>query len=247
MTTISSHVIGLMSLLDVQGNNVKIPQQLGRPNYVALDKVLQACGGKWNKSAKAHVFDADPSDVLDAAMLTGEYADRKKDFDQFDSPPDVIEKVIYNARLSAGLAVLEPSAGVGLLATEAAQTGALVDVYEIDPGRIEILRNNPAIQNVWEMDFLESAPNRVYDRVVMNPPFSRQLDIDHVNHALKFLVPGGRLVAVMSAGVLFRDNLKTVKFRDHVIEQGGMFEQLPDGAFKASGTMVRSVVVTIDR
>jgi 16S rRNA G1207 methylase RsmC len=35
----------------------------------------------------------------------------------------------------------------------------------------------------------------------MNPPFARQADIHHVNHALKFLKPDGLLVSVMSAGV----------------------------------------------
>ena len=46
-----------------------------------------------------------------------------------------------------------------------------------------------------------------FDRVVMNPPFCRGRDLDHVRHALRFVAPGGRLVAIMSAGVAFREDV----------------------------------------
>jgi hypothetical protein len=50
---------------------------------------------------------------------------------------------------------------------------------------------------------------------------------------------------VMSASVTFRDNKLTQDFRDLVRERGGDIEALPEGAFKDSGTMVRTVIVTI--
>lgn len=98
---------------------------------------------------------------------------------------------------------------------------------------------------VTKADFLLASPNPVYDRVMMNPPFAKQADIRHVLHALKFLRPDGLLVSVMSAGVTFRDNRLTQDFRDLVRSRGGDIEALPDGAFKASGTMVNTVIVTI--
>ena len=72
-----------------------------------------------------------------------------------------------------------------------------------------------------------------------------QADIHHVTHALKFLKPGGKLVSVMSASVIFRENKLTKEFRDLVESRGGFFEKLPDGSFKESGTMVRTVIVVI--
>jgi type I restriction-modification system DNA methylase subunit len=93
--------------------------------------------------------------------------------------------------------------------------------------------------------FLNQAPTPEYDRVVMNPPFAKQADIKHVMHALKFLKPDGKLVSVMSASVDFRDNKLTKEFRDLIAERGGRIEALPDGAFKESGTMVRTVIVEI--
>ena len=102
-----------------------------------------------------------------------------------------------------------------------------------------------ADEAVAQADFLEVEPDPIYDRIVMNPPFSRQQDIDHVLHAAEFLAPGGRLTAVMSAGVMFRTNTKTVEFRDFVNAMGEQtFEALPDNSFQESGTNVNTVIVS---
>ena len=73
----------------------------------------------------------------------------------------------------------------------------------------------------------------------------KQADIKHVQHALRFLKPDGLLTSVMSAGVSFRDNRLTQDFRDLIRARGGDIEALPEGAFKASGTMVNTIIATI--
>ncbi len=98
---------------------------------------------------------------------------------------------------------------------------------------------------MYVADFLEVPPRAVYDRVLMNPPFSGQADIRHVTHALGFVKPGGMVVAVMSAGVAFRTDKATAEFREMVTASGGEITPLPEGAFKASGTDVRTVLVTL--
>lgn len=80
----------------------------------------------------------------------------------------------------------------------------------------------------------------------MNPPFSRQADIKHVSHALKFLKPNGRLVSVMASSMTFRSNKLTTEFRELIDLRNGWIEKLPEGAFKSSGTMVNTVIVVID-
>jgi type I restriction-modification system DNA methylase subunit len=85
-----------------------------------------------------------------------------------------------------------------------------------------------------------------FDRVIMNPPFANQADIAHVTHALKFLNYGGRLVAIMSAGVSFRGDRKATGFREMVEKLGGVIEPLPEGSFKEAGTSVNAVMVTLD-
>jgi 16S rRNA G1207 methylase RsmC len=97
---------------------------------------------------------------------------------------------------------------------------------------------------IREGDFLDMVPVTIYDRVCMNPPFERQQDIDHVMHAWKFLKPNGRLVAIMASSVAFRENKKTVEFREFLAANGHL-EHNPEGAFKESGTMVNTVTVVL--
>jgi hypothetical protein len=54
----------------------------------------------------------------------------------------------------------------------------------------------------------------------MNLPFAKQDDIRHVLHALKFLKPGGHLVAIMSASTMFRANKLATDFRELVASMG---------------------------
>ena len=89
------------------------------------------------------------------------------------------------------------------------------------------------------------APNACYDRIVANPPFLRQLDIKHIQHALHFLKPDGLLTSVMSASVSYRSNKLTTEFRELIAARNGSIEELPDGSFKESGTLARTVIVTI--
>lgn len=67
--------------------------------------------------------------------------------------------------------------------------------------------------------------------MIMNPPFSHKRDIAHIQHAWKFLQPGGTLVAIASAGVKYRSDAKTHEFRTwldrigaSVTENGAIFE-----------------------
>jgi type I restriction-modification system DNA methylase subunit len=80
----------------------------------------------------------------------------------------------------------------------------------------------------------------------MNPPFERQQDIDHVNHAWKFVMLGGRLVAIMSAGILFRENRKTKEFIE-IVNTHGYIERLPENSFRDAGTGVNTCLVVMDK
>lgn len=80
----------------------------------------------------------------------------------------------------------------------------------------------------------------------MNPPFSRQQDVDHVLHALKFLKPGGTLVSVMSASVCFRTNRKTPDFWEVLKRQHSYQRQdNPENSFAESGTQINTCTVVV--
>lgn len=242
---VEDDVLAVLSRAETNGNALVLTGQLDRRMYERTNKVLEAAGGKWNRKAKAHIFDDEAANRVDQIILSGEVEVPKDEFNFFPSPPDVVARLMELAEVSQGMRVLEPSAGKGAIAYACAEAGATVDCYELMEANFVALAGDMRLGSVRHMDFLAQAPEASYDRVVMNPPFAKQADIKHVHHAMRFLKPGGLLVSVMAASVAFRDNKLTQDFRNLIRERGGDIEALPEGAFKASGTMVRSVIVTI--
>lgn len=242
---VQDDVLAVLSHAETNGNALVLVGQLDRNMYTRTNKVLEAAGGKWNRKAKAHLFDDEAATRVDQIILSGEVAVPKDEFNFFPSPPDVVARLMELACVRPGMRVLEPSAGKGAIAYACVDAGATVDCFELMEANFIALAGDARLGSVRHMDFLAQAPEPIYDRVGMNPPFLKQADIKHVLHALRFLKPGGLLVSVMAAGVAFRENKLTEDFRDMIRERGGNIEALPEGAFKVSGTMVRSVIVTI--
>lgn len=243
-TRIDNDVLAVLDRAEKNGCRLVITEQLDRKMYVRVNAAVEAAGGKWNRGAKAHVFDGDAAAAIEDVMLTGEIV-RPQDLGFFETPAAVVARLLDLARPAAGMQVLEPSAGRGAIARDVRALVDRVDSIEIDERHIPALDDLRA-GFVTMADFLTVEPVKGYDLVVMNPPFARQADIRHVTHAHRFLRPGGRLVSVMSAGAAFRGNRLTVDFRRLVAENGGMIEALPDGSFKPSGTMVNTVIVAMN-
>ena len=249
---IDTNVLRILSNSTTAGELLHLPGQLDRKDYVAVAKVIEAAGGKWVTKQKAHVFAGlDAGERLEQILLTGEVDVPKDDFDYFPTPPAIVAFLMQAAQIESGMTVLEPSAGDGRLVRAAAAAGAEVTAVEINPNMISILADPGMAKAVIRGDFLSAeavASIPLVDRVIMNPPFSRQRDIDHVTHALKFLKPGGVLVAVMAAGLTFRSNRKTNVFRELLDSQGAWeLHELPPGAFKESGTSVNTCVVVVTK
>jgi predicted RNA methylase len=250
---ISEDVLRVLDAATIAGNLVTLNGQLDRALYSATNKVLEAAGGKWNRRAKAHIFDGPAIETIEPILETGEYRRVKQDFGQFDTPPDLVARVIAEADLHIGQKILDPSAGAGNIVAgiiDRLGTGADIFAFEIDEKRLATCRTRNfrafGAGGLVLGNFLAAIPDPTFDRVLMNPPFAGQADIDHVRHAARFLRPGGRLVAIMSGGVLFRSNRKMVEFRAFVEQRGGRIEKLPDEAFKAAGTSVSTCIVSFN-
>lgn len=191
-----------------------------------------------------------------------------KNYGFFPTPDSVADRVIEQAALyqengAPSLAILEPSAGTGNLARRCAEARtatdyngskrtqyryrAIVDCVEIQPSLADALRAERLYRRVTGCDFLALKPGTsgLYDRVVMNPPFDRERDIDHVMHALTFLKPDGFLVAVMSAGTEFRETRKATAFRLLMKQMNARWEDLPPGSFASAGTNVNTLVLRV--
>jgi predicted RNA methylase len=172
-------------------------------------------------------------------------------FEYFPTPAAVVETMLDAAELEPGMTVLEPSAGAGAIASAANSAGCKVDCVELCGDLARVLRDG-CYRQVICTDFLEYGPRdnpagaEYYDRVLMNPPFSRGQDIRHVTQALRFLKKGGRLVAILPAGVTFRQDKATRAFREMVTASGGWIKELPEDAFKNCGISVRTVMAVVD-
>jgi protein-L-isoaspartate O-methyltransferase len=239
----------LLQNLRIEGNTVYIDQQLDRDTYVSLNKALEALGGKWNRSARGHIFSGNPSDKIAEALEAGEAVDIKKTYEFFETPVNVGVMLGGMLRIEPGMKVLEPSAGHGMIAdiVRTICPDCTIHVIEIDPENRAVLKEKG--YKLVGKDFLKYRRKKpLYDRIAMNPPFSRQQDIDHVKHAWKFLKPGGRLASVMAGGTEFRENRKNTDFLEWASQQPD-FEilQLPEGSFKESGTGVNTIILTIQK
>ena len=163
----------------------------------------------------------------------------------YPTPEAVGRMVIEQADLSPGLVVLEPSAGTGNLARLAAEADTRVYCVEIQPAFVEELRDSGLYRHVWARDFLEQRPAPEYDRVIMNPPFEKGADIRHVEHALRFLRPGGILVAVMSAMAGKRQSRADKAFAELLGRHGATRTTLSRDAFAETGTSVACDIVRV--
>jgi predicted RNA methylase len=218
------------------------PIPLARKHYEAVNKCLEAMGGRWNRKAKGHVFECDPSELLETALRSGEVVDEKKEFQFFPTPKPIVARMIALAELEPGDDALEPSAGRGAIAEEV-QKVCPVTCVELNPRNCAALRA-AKFPTVLEMDFLRYVERR-HNKIVMNPPFSRGQDIDHILHAYEILEDGGMLVSVVSESPFFRDNHKSVDFRAFLDREDAEVTNLEPGAFAESGTGVKSRIICV--
>lgn len=219
--------------------------RLDPKTYQQINDILEAVGGRWTKTAGAHLFPTDAAEAIAPVLAAGEVVtlqEKRQQAQYFPTPKPIVDRLLDLAQLQPDMRVLEPSAGSGAIADAARTAGATVECIERDPGYASLLTD--AGHTVHVGDFLAVPPEPRFNRVVMNPPFTRGADMEHVQHALRFLKPDGLLVSVMSWTVTTASRA-TAGFRAVVEARGGTVEAVGEGAFRESGTDVPTVIVTI--
>ena len=171
----------------------------------------------------------------------------------FPTPEKVIDRMFDYANLfeRREMDILEPSAGIGniverLVATEYDHHITCVEVnYTLNEilalkGFIPINRDILTLHN-------GGLKTEVFDRIIMNPPFERMQDIEHITHCYThFLKKGGILVSVASSGAMHNTTAKHLKFQEFV-NNNGQFEEMEGGMFKGAfkSTGVSTVLVIL--
>lgn len=180
------------------------------------------------------------AETLRAALKTGVQVVSAPQL--FPTPADLAARMVELADIQPGMSVLEPSAGTGniLLAIKKRFHGDItLTAVELNYRLASILNTViNAADHVRQGDFLEmNGDLGKFDRIVMNPPFADGDDIKHIQHARQMLKPGGRIVAICAGGPRQAEQLEPIS---------ELWEPLPAGTFKDSGTNVNTVLLTIE-
>jgi type I restriction-modification system DNA methylase subunit len=244
---INPEIIDILEACEVKGKTIYLPQvKLDRKTYLAVNKCLESIGGKWNKKAKGHVFEDVPANLLDNLLVTGETTDVKKEFQFFETPPELANKMVGMLNLQSEDRVLEPSAGQGAILDCFAKQNpriilTVIELFEKNIGALQKKGYFP-----MQEDFLNLTSSK-FDKIIMNPPFTRQQDIDHILHASSLLANHGILVSIVSESPFFRTNKKSVEFRKFLDSVNAEVIKNDDGAFKKSGTMASTRIIKITK
>ena len=200
------------------------------------------------------------------AALEPSHTKRSEDqvrLQQFSTPLGIAYAAVRAAALRAGDVVLEPSAGTGMLAVMAqcalGGEGALHlnEIANTRAGLLARLFPGASVTRHNAEAIADRLPGVRPDVVLMNPPFSatpgvarvrHDADLRHLRSAFCALRPGGRLVAVTSAGCLPGDAAWRTAFSSIGAPARVVFTTAIDGrAYARRGTTFDTRLTVIDR
>ena len=182
----------------------------------------------------------------------------------FPTPDGVIEIMLEQWSMAYDrdpTHVLDPSAGAGALIKAVADRFPglkRIDAYEINHKLRNVLKKRYGDEQRIHLigdDFLEAEHGpQGYNLILMNPPFGKGAELEHIRHAFEFLgagnsVHGGLLISVAPTAVEYNSTKKYQAFREWLDEQGGWTVPLPEGSFLDSKrkTGVNTLLVVIQR
>ena len=181
---------------------------------------------------------------------------------QFSTPLGIAYAAVRAAALRAGDAVLEPSAGTGMLAVMAQcalgneNSLHLNEIANTRAGLLARLFPGASVTRHDAEAVADRLPGVRPDVVLMNPPFSatpgvarvrHDADLRHLRSAFCALRPGGRLVAVTSAGCVPGDAAWKAAFSSVEAPARVVFTTAIDGrAYARRGTTFDTRLTVID-
>jgi hypothetical protein len=236
-----NELINSISKMIPIGNRLELPKDEVFRNYKQVKSALLTAGGKYKRCGFEF---SDEAKVVQDRLIGGEVINDKKKYQFFATPIELVNKLVYMAGIDLDHECLEPSAGQGAIADIVKCISKSCVVVELMPENIKVLKRKG--YSPIEGDFLEKNLDS-YDRIVANPPFTKNQDIDHIRHMHSMLKPGGKLVSVAGKSWISGSQKKQVAFREWLDDMGGIVTDVPAGTFKESGTSISSVIVEISR
>ena len=233
----------------LENNILKLPQvQFNKKSYAEAKKWIEEAGGSWQGGKiQGFTFPFNPERVF-SILKEGKRCNLQQKYQFFETPADVADWLVM---LAGGIreddTVLEPSAGRGALikAIHRACPSVIVECYELMPENREFLHT---LSNVilLDEDFTKDSVGS-YTKIIANPPFSGNQDIEHVRLMYDRLEEGGTLAAITSQHWKFASEKKCIDFRNWLKEVHGEVFEISAGEFKESGTSISTMAVVIKK
>ena len=221
------------------------PERLERKLYEKVNMVLIQIGGKWNRKAGGHIFNEDPSDLIDEILLTGNVTNKKKEYQFFPTPSKIAKEICEMAEINNKCDCLEPSAGTGSIADVLmSYSPKSLTVLELDGTNARHLEGKYN-QCILGHDFLTWKTKKRFDRIVMNPPFSKRQDMKHILRAWELLKPKGILVSILSPSPFYCNDKLSQNFMDFLSKNNAVIKDYQEGEFKESGTTIRTKCIKV--
>lgn len=139
--------------------------------------ILRSLGGV--EEGEIWVFEYPVGPILDRILNTGTIPETKS-HQFYETSDDLARHTVELAGIEPTDKCLEPSAGHGAIAVHLPPGSTCVEVSEF---RCEVLRNRTPQHQIVQGDFLDQSWPGGFDRVVMNPPFSKGRVFAHIEHA----------------------------------------------------------------
>lgn len=231
----------------LEDNVLKLPRvQFNKKSYAEAKKWIEEAGGSWQGGKVQGFTFPFNADRVFSILHEGKRCNLQQDFQFFATPPEVADWLVM---LAGGVhedeKILEPSAGTGAIidAIHRSCPHVIVDCYELMPENKEILSKKDNICILGD-DFTKCDVAQ-YDKIIANPPFSKNQDIRHVRRMYECLNPGGVLTAITGPHWEFGSESECKDFRQWLEDNGGKKFEIEEGAFKESGTGTKTIAIVI--
>lgn len=233
----------------LENNIMKLPQvQFNKKSYAEAKKWIEEAGGSWQGGkVQGFTFPFNAERVFNI-LHEGKRCNLQQEFQFFATPPEVADWLVM---LAGGVhedeKVLEPSAGTGAIidAIHRSCNDLVVDCFELMPENKELLSKKSNI-NILGDDFT-TYDLGLYDKIIANPPFSKNQDIRHVKRMYEHLNNGGTVAAIMSCHWKNASEKECADFREWLKDVHAKFCDIEEGSFKQSGTGIETTAVIIQK
>ena len=243
------NAIDIINLCEVFDQEVRFPKiQFDKKTYSEVKLLLENAGGKWvGNKTQAFVFPFNPNRVINE-LKSGNKINLQQDYQFFETPDEIADWLILLAGgIKVSDTVLEPSAGRGSLirAIHRSCPESIIDCFELMPENKEFLLKYKNIR-LLGYDFTKEC-KKTYSKIIANPPFSKNQDIDHVKIMYDCLLTGGTLAAITSQHWQIGQEKKCIDFRNWLNLIGAQIYNIESGQFKKSGTTIPTTAIIITK